>query len=199
MAYLSRNERRIEILDAVVRIAGEDGFASASVRRVSQELGIASGNIHHLFASASDLKREAFRRFAEHEVARLDASAQELPPEERLITYLLMPALDTELSTRRLWMSAVEEAARDEEFGQLYSSLTEIWLDRVRQLLILEAGGKLDHDAATKAAWRLMSFSVGVTSFAVAPDLRIGSDDILAHIRTLIGFELALAAGPVRA
>lgn len=53
MRYLSKDERREEILQAAMRVALTEGFAAMTVRRIATEAGVATGQVHHHFASAS--------------------------------------------------------------------------------------------------------------------------------------------------
>lgn len=62
MRYLSKDERREEILRAAMRVALTEGFAAMTVRRIATEAGVATGQVHHHFASAGELKSLAFVR-----------------------------------------------------------------------------------------------------------------------------------------
>lgn len=62
MRYLSKDERREEILQAAMRVALTEGFAAMTVRRIATEAGVATGQVHHHFASAGELKSLAFVR-----------------------------------------------------------------------------------------------------------------------------------------
>lgn len=197
MAYMARDQRRIAVLEAVIRIACAHGFAGATVRRVGQDIDIAAGNIHHLFASASELKRAAFRHFTEREMEAFEQQTRGLTPFERLMSCLSIPALDTDMDSHRLWTSAAEEASRDPLFAGEYAACAELWLQRIVDLLIAVTEQRMTRAQATDAAWRLMSFCVGVTSFTVPAELRLGPDQVIAHIRILVGNELRVvgAAG----
>lgn len=191
MSYLPRNERRTEVLDAVVRIAGIHGLDGATVRRVCAEVGISAGNIHHLFGSAAELKREAFRHFSEIEIAKLDAAADKPSPIEQLIAYLSSVSYGIDASARRVWSSAGQEASRDPEFGALWDEKAEIWLSRISELLIRLSGEGTTPQAASEAAWRLMSFSVGAISFNGTGGHGMNAEEVNVHINRMIAYELA--------
>lgn len=194
MAYLSRSERRTEVLDAVLRIVALDGFSAATVRRVSAAVDMSPGNIHHLFGSAAELKREAFNLFADREIAALDAGAEKPSLIEQLEAYLSMTAIGSDPASRQIWKSAGTEAASDPDFGPLWAEKARIWLNRISHLLTLLSEGALDTESAESAAWRLMAFSVGITSFAGAQGLGLDPANIQDHLRTLIRHELDTAA-----
>ena len=46
MRYLSKDERREEILQAAMRVALTEGFAAMTVRRIATEAGVATGQVH---------------------------------------------------------------------------------------------------------------------------------------------------------
>jgi AcrR family transcriptional regulator len=62
MRYLSKDERREEILQAAMRVALAEGLAAMTVRRIATEAGVATGQVHHHFASGGELKSLAFVR-----------------------------------------------------------------------------------------------------------------------------------------
>ena len=43
MGYLTRDERREEILQAAMRVALAEGFSAMTVRRIASEAGVATG------------------------------------------------------------------------------------------------------------------------------------------------------------
>jgi AcrR family transcriptional regulator len=47
MRYLSKDERREEILQAAMRVALAEGLAAMTVRRIAAEAGVATGQVHH--------------------------------------------------------------------------------------------------------------------------------------------------------
>ena len=60
MRYLSKDERREEILQAAMRVALSEGLAAMTVRSIATEAGVATGQVHHHFASGGELKSLAF-------------------------------------------------------------------------------------------------------------------------------------------
>lgn len=88
MAYLCREERRELIMNAVVDIVSREGLASATVRRIAQELSCSPGQIHHHFASAETLRAEAVREVWRRIEPSLTAQLHQLAPRERLLSIL---------------------------------------------------------------------------------------------------------------
>lgn len=62
MSYMNRDERREVILQAAMRVALEEGFSAMTVRRIATEAQVATGQLHHHFTSAGELKSQAFVR-----------------------------------------------------------------------------------------------------------------------------------------
>jgi len=89
-------ERKIEILDAALRIVGRDGLAALTMRSLAVEADIPLGAITYYFASKSVLIAEAFRVHAALETERVLLAIRQLPAEpsvrqlsEQLTSFLL--------------------------------------------------------------------------------------------------------------
>lgn len=170
MAYLNRVDRRATILEAAIAVMLRDGFAPLTTRAVAAELGAANGIIHHHFASAQALRREAFARFYETECAGFDARCRDLPAAEVLRLFLADPLTDTE-RRMRLWVGAWNEAQHDAEFAVVYAAALR---DSHRRLATLigacapagEAGAGVD---AAAVAWRLQAIGLGLACIAATP------------------------------
>lgn len=115
VAYLSRDERREQIIKAVVDIVSREGLAAATVRRIAQELGISRGQIHHHFASAEVLRAEAIREVWRRIEPAMMSEMRRLTPRERLLA--LLPGCDLPLGedlapigsiAERLWREALD-------------------------------------------------------------------------------------------
>lgn len=61
---------RESIIEAVLRIIGEDGVAAVTNRRIAKEAGVSLGSITYHFATQHDLLRESLRSFVEQETRR---------------------------------------------------------------------------------------------------------------------------------
>lgn len=84
MAYLSRDKRREQIVEGVIRLVVQEGLAAATVRRIAQELACSPGQIHHHFATADALRAEAVRGVWQQIGPLLLEEIRPLPPRERL-------------------------------------------------------------------------------------------------------------------
>ena len=113
MAYLSREARREQIVNAVVDLVSQEGLAAATVRRIAQDLGCSPGQIHHHFASADALRAEAVREVWRRLEPDLVALLRRHAPRERIATILsgcvadIDPALNPLLVVaHHLWQEA---------------------------------------------------------------------------------------------
>lgn len=55
MSRLSAKDRRLELIDATVRVAVAEGLDAATVRRIAQEAGVPLGTVHYCFGSKAAL------------------------------------------------------------------------------------------------------------------------------------------------
>lgn len=113
MAYLSRETRRQQIMDAVTELVTHEGLQAATVRRIAQELGCSPGQIHHHFTSADALRAEAVREVWGRVYPDLTAALRRLPPRARLRVLLSGVSPTEELArltavARRIWREALD-------------------------------------------------------------------------------------------
>lgn len=133
MAYLSRHERREQIVNAVVDIVGREGLAAATVRRIALELDCSPGQIHHHFASAYALRAEALRETWARLEPKLSKLLRSHPPRERLVILLghkaatICPDLSDPLDVaKRLWSEAWDAREAVEVREEIAESLRRL-------------------------------------------------------------------------
>ncbi|MGT8856401.1 TetR family transcriptional regulator [Enterobacter sp. 186315] len=190
MRYLSKDERREEILQAAMRVALSEGLAAMTVRRIATEAGVATGQVHHHFASGGELKSLAFVRLIR---ALLDADvvAENASWRERL--HAMLGSDDGGFEPYiRLWREAQLLATRDPEIKSAYVMTMEMWHQET--VAIIRAGA--DEKAFTLSdrpeniAWRLIGLVCGLDGIYVLnmPDM----DDAAFnnHLDKLISLEL---------
>jgi len=190
MRYLSKDERREEILQAAMRVALSEGLAAMTVRRIATEAGVATGQVHHHFASGGELKSLAFVRLIR---ALLDADvvAENASWRERL--HAMLGSDDGGFEPYiRLWREAQLLATLDPEIRSAYVMTMEMWHQET--VAIIRAGA--DEKAFTLSdrpeniAWRLIGLVCGLDGIYVLnmPDM----DDAAFnnHLDKLISLEL---------
>jgi AcrR family transcriptional regulator len=82
MGNTARGEQtRIAIVDAALRLFGENGYEATTMRAIAKEAGVATGNAYYYYASKEELVREYFAR---HQAEHAAACRQVLATETRL-------------------------------------------------------------------------------------------------------------------
>ena len=190
MRYLSKDERREEILHAAMRVALSEGFTSMTVRRIATEANVAAGQVHHHFASAGELKSQAFihliRDLLDADVVPPDASWREK-------LHAMLGSDDRHFEPYvRLWREAQILADRDEEIKGAYILTMEMWHQET--VAIIQAGAA-EHaftlnDTPENIAWRLIGLVCGLDGIYM---LNIAGMDEAAfnkHLHKVISLEL---------
>jgi len=190
MSYLSKDERREEILQAAMRVALSEGFTGMTVRRIATEAKVATGQVHHHFASAGELKSQAFIRLIR---ALLDAEvvAENASWRERL--YAMLGSDDRSFEPYiRLWREAQLLAARDAEIKGAYVLTMEIWHQET--VAIIRAGEQANafrlKDSAENIAWRLIGLVCGLDGLYVLSMPEMDDAAFNQHLNTLMTLEL---------
>lgn len=84
MPRLSAQDRRVELVQATVRVAIAEGLDAATVRRIAQEAGVPLGTVHYCFGSKAALISAVADSI---EQPTIDvASLETLPTDEALLT-----------------------------------------------------------------------------------------------------------------
>ncbi|URO01487.1 TetR family transcriptional regulator [Leclercia adecarboxylata] len=190
MSYLSKDERREEILQAAMRVALNEGFTAMTVRRIAAEAKVATGQVHHHFSSAGELKAQAFVRLIR---TLLDAEivAENASWRERLHAMLGSENGGFEPYIK-LWREAQIEAVRDAEIKSAYLLTMHMWHEET--VAIIEQGGvageflRVDH--AADIAWRLIALVCGLDGMYVLGMAEMAGSALFRHLDRAIGLEL---------
>lgn len=75
------SETRQRIIDAVLRIIGQDGIAGVTNRRIAAEAGISLGSVTYHFETQHELLRESLLHFVAEETRRLAGLADQCQSE----------------------------------------------------------------------------------------------------------------------
>lgn len=138
MRYLSKDERREEILQAAMRVALTEGFAAMTVRRIATEAGVATGQLHHHFASAGELKSLAFVRLI-RDLLDAEIVGENAGWRERL--HAMLGSDDGGFEPYiRLWREAQILASRDSDIKGAYVLTMEMWHQET--VAIIRAGAE---------------------------------------------------------
>jgi AcrR family transcriptional regulator len=116
MGNTARGEQtRTAIIEAALRLFGENGYEATTMRAIAREAGVATGNAYYYYASKEELIREYFARHqAEHAAACRQVLATETGLERR-IAGVLRALVDVLAPCRgfaaKLYWQAAEPAA----------------------------------------------------------------------------------------
>lgn len=141
VAYLNRDERRAQILNAVIDIAAREGLMATTVRRIAESLDCSPGQIHHIFPSTDALRAEAVREVWRRLHPQLLEALRQLPPRERLFASLdgcsmTIPDYPTELKdiAKKLWKEAWDIRREGEVREAVHEGLLS-WREEITEAL----------------------------------------------------------------
>lgn len=190
MSYLSKDERREDILQAAMRVALSEGFSAMTVRRIAGEAGIASGQVHHHFASAGELKSQAFVRLI-RELLDAEVAGENADCRQRL--HAMLGSDDGAFEPYiRLWREAQILASRDPEIKSAYVLTMEMWHQET--VAIIRQGAEENafslSDRPENIAWRLIGLVCGLDGIYVLNMPEMDDAAYNKHIDKLISLEL---------
>lgn len=190
MSYLSKDERREEIMQAAMRVALSDGFTAMTVRRIATEAKVATGQVHHHFASAGELKSQAFIRLI-RDLLDAEVVAENASWREKL--HAMLGSDDRSFEPYiRLWREAQLLAARDAEIKGAYVLTMEMWH---QETVTIIRAGEQQHafrlkDTPENIAWRLIGLVCGLDGLYVLSMPEMDDAAFNRHLETLITLEL---------
>ena len=154
MSYLNRDARREVIVLAAMRVALEEGFTAMTVRRIATEAQVSTGQVHHHFTSAGELKSLAFvqliRTLLDAELVSANASFR-----ERL--HAMLGSEDGGFEPYiKLWREAQVLADKDPEIKSAYLLTMRMWHEETAAIITQgqSAGEFSAIPDAAEVAWR---------------------------------------------
>ncbi|WP_318372746.1 TetR family transcriptional regulator [Enterobacter sp.] len=190
MNYLNREDRRENILLAAMRVALDEGLSAMTVRRIASVAGVAAGQVHHHFASTSELRALAFIRLIrvllDTEVVPEDASWR-----QRLHSMLGSDDRGFERYIK-LWREAQLMAMRDPEIKGAYVLTMEMWHEEAVKIIHAgqQAGEFTLSDSVENVAWRLIALVCGLDGMHVLGLEGLDDEAFDRHIDRAIELEL---------
>lgn len=190
MRYLSKDERREAILQAAMRVALAEGLAAMTVRRIAAEAGVATGQVHHHFASGGELKSLAFVRLI-GELLDADTLGENAGWRERL--YSMLGSDDGRFEPYiRLWREAQILATRDADIKGAYVLTMEMWHQETVAIIRdgAQAGAFTLADRPENIAWRLIGLVCGLDGIYILNMPEMDDAAFNTHLNKLISLEL---------
>ncbi|WP_395300257.1 TetR family transcriptional regulator [Enterobacter sp. ECC-175] len=190
MRYLTKDERREAILQAAMRVALAEGLAAMTVRRIAAEAGVATGQVHHHFASVGELKSLTFVRLI-RDLLDAEVVGEEASWRERLRAMLGSDEGGFEPYIR-LWREAQILASRDADIRGAYVLTMEMW--HQESVAIIQAGASAGEftlsDRAENIAWRLIGLVCGLDGIYVLNMPEMDDNAFNSHLDKSITLEL---------
>jgi AcrR family transcriptional regulator len=192
MTYLARHERRAAILEAAVLVVMKEGLAAATVRRIAHETGAATGQLHHHFRSASELRAEAFATLTRRSFEKKRKEHAGKDTVTRLMALLGNSDSATELRENNLWNEAVLISQHDEAMKAALDASMTMWHQEIFMVLEGERVGGLSADPSSPGdgVWRLIALSNGLYSLMQLDAARFSKDVCNRHLLIAIEREL---------
>ncbi|HCR3441627.1 TPA: TetR family transcriptional regulator [Citrobacter freundii] len=190
MSYLNRDERREVILQAAMRVALEEGFTAMTVRRIATEAQVSTGQVHHHFTSAGELKSLAFvqliRTLLDAELVSANASFR-----ERL--HAMLDSEDGGFEPYiKLWREAQVLADKDPEIKSAYLLTMRMWHEETAAIISQgqNAGEFSPGPDAADVAWRLIALVCGLDGIYVLGIEEMADPAFERHLDRMITLEL---------
>lgn len=164
MSYLSKTERKKQILDAAMSIALDDGLNTLTVRNLAQKASLSVGLIHHHFKTIQELKCEVFMQliYKNLDISELD---ENLSLREKILWALGFTESEDELPYIRLWNDAEKNSHISPEFNKVFLIAIEEWHKLVKK--ILEVASLKNHqENLDDMAWQLIGLTLGLEGLA---------------------------------
>ena len=190
MSYLNRDERREVIMQAAMRVALEEGFTAMTVRRIATEAQVSTGQVHHHFTSAGELKSLAFvqliRTLLDAELVSANASFR-----ERL--HAMLGSEDGGFEPYiKLWREAQVLADKDPEIKSAYLLTMRMWHEETAAIISQgqNAGEFSPGPDAADVAWRLIALVCGLDGIYVLGIEEMADPAFERHLDRMITLEL---------
>jgi len=133
----SREQTRLQLLDAAQKLIAEKGLAASSVEDITREAGYTRGAFYSNFSSKNELFLELLERQHLQEMAAFDLLYENCDNVEQLRanTPALFRGINRERDCCICWAEAHLLAARDAEFRLQFNILTRDSISRVANLI----------------------------------------------------------------
>lgn len=195
---VDHDERRAEIVKAIIKVTAEQGLTGATVRNISREGGFSSGVIAHYFANKDEMIRYAFDFVADRVFRRIDARLKSAKGVERirviLEEHLPVGKHDDETAVcLAFWEMALHDPEQRGQFHVKYRRWREYLRAEMRALLPSLDAAELDRrvDLAVAATdGMLITFAIERKRYRQI-DRQAMLDTLIDRLGLPVGVEVA--------
>lgn len=198
---LAEKNRKEQILDAAIALLQAKGFTNVSTRDLAEHAGLSRSHIYHYFKDWPTLRREAFARYSDQQLAEARQAFAGLPARQALASFLRECLPEAPDSCFTLWLDAWNEALHDGMLAGTYRDVDARWLAWLAELLQQGvAQGDFICPAPSRAARQIFSMTVGYAEDLLLSPSRQAADNALDEVLEAAGLILRvrepLAAPP---
>jgi AcrR family transcriptional regulator len=182
---VDHEQRRREIVRAVLRAVARGGVRAADVRSIAREAGWSTGVITHYFADKHALLVGALREAAADVVARMESATRLRSGVDRVEALLLagLPLDEEAAATCRIFYHFAAEGLSDPAFVEEFAAYYAGWRGAVAQALAATPALRpLTPDQARAAAVRLVALVEGLAVQAVFDPSALTPNDMRAIV-----------------
>ena len=163
---VDHHARRLDLLDALMRITRRDGWEGVSLRKVAAEAGVSMGMVQHYFGTKDEMLRFAIEMMAEDVRQRIRERVADLPqpPAPRVLVETVLSEMiprasrrQTETEGAAVWMRRF--LLSPESLASLGKSAEELRAGLTQQILLARPG---DQAGAERDAGGLIALIDGL-------------------------------------
>ncbi len=167
-------QRRLEIVQALLKVMAEQGYAEATIQAIAKQAGLKPGLIHYHFKSKQEILVELVKWVSEQAQARFEAlSEQAATPWEKLKAFVdarLSKGADAMPEAVAAWVVIGAEAIRQDEVKALYEGAIDTQKKTLISLLTAASEGKLSKARARDLASITIAAMEGAFTLSVAAE-----------------------------
>ncbi|UGT44033.1 TetR/AcrR family transcriptional regulator [Nocardia yamanashiensis] len=131
------SDKRIQILEAAVRVIAQDGVRGLRIEKLAAEASVSAGLIYHYFGGRAGVLHSALVHLDERAVAHIDAAPENDCPLATLESMLLVE-IDDSADVRRncvAWGELRASAVFTPDLREPLRTTTQCWIDHVADVI----------------------------------------------------------------
>lgn len=153
LAFMSQQDRRIEVSEAAWRVIVREGLDRASMRAIAQEMNCTTGVVTHYFRNKQELILFALHQVAERLQMMMQLAIENVSGVDRLKAMLLsfLPLDQERQEILRVWVAYLGySVGRDGLLKEHQQSAAELRAVIIQELEVLQSAGLLREDLLPK-------------------------------------------------
>ncbi len=197
MVNPSKDQRRSNILEAVVRVIIDVGFTDMTVADVARTADVSTALVHYHFSSKAELIAAALRVASEDDKLFRDSIVNGDGTAVARLDLLLSQSLPSDASDASwlLWIETWGETRRNQEIRAIMSDLDAHEIAAIIELIAAgEAAGEFECPDRDAAAVRLTALRDGLAIDRTLFQEHLEPEILVAQLRGAIRYNLGLSS-----